>query len=173
MELKWFTLTRHRELGYVFFPYIGFNWVPDFSGFVKEFWKCTVIPRLQNLNFFLFLDFGVLEKNFAWIKCKLCLGMRGMLLGYSFEPRSNSRALATAGSVMTIGLSTSCRCLRSKKKNLTRETRLTSPEDELQWPQKFDTVQVESPFSPPHRSTRRVSLKRGVGVGVGAGAYLF
>ena len=30
-----------------------------------------------------------------------------MLLGYSFEPRPNNRALATAGSVMTIGLSTS------------------------------------------------------------------
>ena len=27
-----------------------------------------------------------------------------MLLGYSFEPRPNSRALGTAGSVMTIGL---------------------------------------------------------------------
>ena len=28
-----------------------------------------------------------------------------MLLAYSFEPRPNSRALGTAGSVMTIGLS--------------------------------------------------------------------
>ena len=28
-----------------------------------------------------------------------------MLLGYSFEPRLNSRALGTVGSVMTIGLS--------------------------------------------------------------------
>ena len=35
------------------------------------------------------------------------LSTRGMLLGYSFEPRPNNRALATAGSVMTIGLSTS------------------------------------------------------------------
>ena len=33
--------------------------------------------------------------------------MRYMLLGYSFEPRpyTNSHALGTAGSVMTIGLS--------------------------------------------------------------------
>ena len=60
------------ELGYVFFPYIGFSWVPDFSGLVKEFWKCTVIPSYQNLNFFLFLHFGVLVKNFAWIKNDLC-----------------------------------------------------------------------------------------------------
>ena len=70
--IKWFSLTRHRELGYVFFPYIGFNWVPDSSGLVKEFWKWTVIPSYQNLNFFLFLHFGVLVKNFAWIKNDLC-----------------------------------------------------------------------------------------------------
>ena len=28
-----------------------------------------------------------------------------LLLGYSFEPRTNSRVLSAAGSVMTIGLS--------------------------------------------------------------------
>ena len=33
------------------------------------------------------------------------LSMRGMLLGYSFKTRPNSRALGIAGSVMTIGLS--------------------------------------------------------------------
>ena len=33
------------------------------------------------------------------------LGMRGMLLGYSFKPRSNIRALSTAGSVMNISFS--------------------------------------------------------------------
>ena len=31
------------------------------------------------------------------------LSMRCMLLGYSFEPRLNSRALGSAGSAMTIG----------------------------------------------------------------------
>ena len=30
--------------------------------------------------------------------------MHGMLLGYSFEPRPNSRVFATADSVMTIGV---------------------------------------------------------------------
>ena len=33
------------------------------------------------------------------------LSMLGMLVGYSFEPRPNSRVLATAGSVMIIALS--------------------------------------------------------------------
>ena len=33
------------------------------------------------------------------------LNMRGMLLGYSFEPRPNSRVLATADSVIIIALS--------------------------------------------------------------------
>ena len=33
------------------------------------------------------------------------LSMRDMLRGYSFEPRPNSHAVVTAGSLMTIGLS--------------------------------------------------------------------
>ena len=33
------------------------------------------------------------------------LSMRAMLLGHSFKPRPNSRALGIAGSVITIGLS--------------------------------------------------------------------
>ena len=41
-----------------------------------------------------------------------------MLLGYSFEPRPNSRVLATAGSVMPIGLSVNG-CSHSKKKQKT------------------------------------------------------
>ena len=40
-----------------------------------------------------------------------------MLLGYSFEPRPNSRVFATADSVMTIGLSIN-RCSHSKKNSL-------------------------------------------------------
>ena len=43
------------------------------------------------------------------------LSMHGMLLGYSFEPRPNSRAFATEYSVKTIGLSIN-RCSHSKKK---------------------------------------------------------
>ena len=42
------------------------------------------------------------------------LSMRDMLLGYSFEPRPNSRALSIADSVMTIGFSID-RCSHSKK----------------------------------------------------------
>ena len=43
------------------------------------------------------------------------LSMRCMLLGYSFVPRPNSRALGTAGSVMLGDLSIK-RCSHSKKK---------------------------------------------------------
>ena len=51
-----------------------------------------------------------------------------MLLGSSFESRPKSRAFATAGPVMTIGLSKN-RCSHSKKKVLHKfDTRLTSPE---------------------------------------------
>ena len=35
---------------------------------------------------------------------RFLLSMRCLLLGYSFEPRPNSHALGTEGSVMTIGL---------------------------------------------------------------------
>ena len=45
--------------------------------------------------------------------------MRNMLLGYSFEPWPNSRALGTAGSVMTIGVINK-RKLALKKKNSLR-----------------------------------------------------
>ena len=48
-----------------------------------------------------------------------------MLLGYSFEPRPNSRVLATAGSVMPIGLSINgCSHSKKKKKQLTRENKV-------------------------------------------------
>ena len=57
-----------------------------------------------------------IEKN----REKSLLSMCCMLLGYSFEPRPNSRAVGTAGSVMIIGF--------AKKKPVWREnTRLTGP----------------------------------------------
>ena len=49
------------------------------------------------------------------------LSMRGILLGYSFEPRPNSCAIATACSVMTIGLSING-CSHSKNMFDKRET---------------------------------------------------
>ena len=42
------------------------------------------------------------------------LSMRGILLGYSFEPTANNRVLATAWSFMTVGLSLN-RCSHSRK----------------------------------------------------------
>ena len=50
--------------------------------------------------FFRLLDFGILESQ-----VRSLLSLRGMLLGYSFEPRTIIRALGTAGSVMNIVLS--------------------------------------------------------------------
>ena len=47
--------------------------------------------------------------------------MHGMLLGYSFEPRPNSRVFAAEDSVMTIGLSIN-RCSHSKKKQFDVQT---------------------------------------------------
>ena len=59
------------------------------------------------------------------------LSMRSMLLGYSFEPRPNSRALATGGSVMIIGLSTNG-SLHSKKPVWLERT--SSNRGQLLWP---------------------------------------
>ena len=50
-----------------------------------------------------------------------------MLLGYSFEPRPNSRVLATVSSVMTIGLSMKG-CWHSKQPGWRERTRLPSVE---------------------------------------------
>ena len=46
-----------------------------------------------------------------------------MLLGYSFEPRRNSRSLGTAGSVMTIGHVNEW-MLTLEKTGLTRENKI-------------------------------------------------
>ena len=54
-----------------------------------------------------------IEKN----REKSLLSMCCMLLGYSFEPRPNSRAVGTAGSVMIIGFA-------KKKLSLTREDKI-------------------------------------------------
>ena len=52
------------------------------------------------------------------------LSMRGMLVGYSFEPRPNSRVLATAGSVMIITLSLNGSSYSKKKNSLTRQNKI-------------------------------------------------
>ena len=76
------------------------------------------------------------------LRVRSLLSMRGMLLGYSFEHRPNSRVLATAGSVITIGLLING-CSHLKKEWVWRErTRLTI----LRRPQRFDVIQAELPF---------------------------
>ena len=64
----------------------------------------TVRFTLPAEPFFHLFDFSALEKD-CINRVRSLLNMRGMLLRCSFEPRPNSRVLATAGSVMTIGLS--------------------------------------------------------------------
>ena len=73
------------------------------------------------------------------------LSMRCMSLGCSFEPRPNSRALATASMVMTIGLSRNG-CSHSKKTVWRERTRLTSSEVWVAAASKrFDAIQGEPP----------------------------
>ena len=55
--------------------------------------------------FFAFFAALLLQKDSAWIEegqVRSLLSMRGMLLGYSFEPRPNSLSLETEGPVMVI-----------------------------------------------------------------------
>ena len=55
--------------------------------------------------FFAFFAALLVQKDSAWIEegqVRSLLSMRGMLLGYSFEPRPNSLSLETEGSVMVI-----------------------------------------------------------------------
>ena len=70
----------------------------------------TGVPCEQSLSFA--CSILVIQERLCRTWATSLLSMRGMLLGYSFEPRP--RALGTAGSVMTIGLSMN-RCLHSKK----------------------------------------------------------
>ena len=77
------------------------------------------------------------------------LSMRRILLGYSSKPRPNSWLLATAGSVMTIGLSING-CSHSKKPVWRERTRLTSPEVSAAATSKTWRDSGRTCFSPPH-----------------------
>ena len=78
-----------------------------------------------------------------------------MFLGctFRFEPRANSRAVATVGSVMTIGLSINRMrivndALKLKKKkqfDKRKQDRLVQRFG-LQQPQRLDVIQLEPPF---------------------------
>ena len=70
----------------------------------------------------LLLDFSVLLKD-CLNQVRSLLSTRVVLLGYSFEPRPNSRALGTAGSVMTIGRVNEW-MLALEKIGLTRENKI-------------------------------------------------
>ena len=72
--------------------------MPNFCSFQV----CLKMITLPVQPFFRLLDFSVLEKDSA--RMRSLLSMHAMLLGYNFQRRPNSRVLATAGSVLTIGL---------------------------------------------------------------------
>ena len=61
--------------------------------------------HLASRSFYLLAWFWRTRERLCMNWVRPFLSMRGMLLGYSLEPRPYSRALGTAGSVMTIGLS--------------------------------------------------------------------
>ena len=85
--------------------------------------------------------------------------MHSMLLGYSFQSRPNSCALATVGLVMTIGISINRR-LHSKKPVWRETTRLTSWRVWLRQPQRFDVIQAVS-FFPSQSRRQKVALLAG------------
>ena len=74
----------------------------------------TSSSTLPSEPFFCFLDFDPLEKDSTSIKYELCWACVACLLGYSFEPRPNSRALCTASSDMHDHQFINNRCSYSK-----------------------------------------------------------
>ena len=99
--------------------------------------QLALTSKEQNTNppgsrVFLSLDqFWCTWERLCMNRVRSLLSMRSMLLGYSFEPRPNSRALATGGSVMLIGLSTNG-SLHSKKPVWLERT--SSNRGQLLWP---------------------------------------
>ena len=94
------------------------------------------------------------RKRLCMNRVSSLLGMRSMLVGYSFEPRLNSRALAIAGSVMTIGLSTNG-CLHSKKPVWREKARLTSPGVRDAATSKAWCDSGRASFSPPQKRRQK------------------
>ena len=74
---------------------------------ISDIFFLSAMPR-EYLDTFLSLSRFLRTRERLYInRVRSLLSMRYMLLGYSFEPRpyTNSHALGTTGSVMTIGLS--------------------------------------------------------------------
>ena len=97
-----------------------------YTGILVEFIYSTQphhlrAPCKQRLSVF------VTRETLCIIRIRSLLSMRCMLLGYSFESRPNSRALASGGSVMTTGLSIN-RGSHPGKLVWRERRRLTSPE---------------------------------------------
>jgi len=88
---------------------------------------------------------------------KTTWSMRCLLLGYSFEPRPNSRALGTAGSVMSIGLLVNG-CSHSKKPVWQEKTRLTSPQVQTAVTSKVWRDSGRASFSPSHSRRQKEDL---------------
>ena len=91
------------------------------------------------------------------LRVRSLLSMRGMLLGYSFEHRPNSRVLATAGSVMTIGLLINGCSHLKKRMSLTRESKV----DYSAATSKVWRDSGRASFSPPHSRRQNETLLAG------------
>ena len=118
MEWEWEGKTKARAKGYVPPP---LSPAPPPLSLPHPTTLCRA--GYKNAIFFTFypfppcprkLSFAFSMKDYAWINCmhwvRSLLSRRGMLLGYSLEPRPNSRALASVGLFMAIVLSIN-RCL--------------------------------------------------------------
>ena len=110
--------------------------------------------HLASRAFLLFAWFWHARERLCMNRVRSLLRMRFMLLGYSFEPTPNICVLATAGSVMTFGLSING-CSHSKNTFDKREHDWLVQKFELRRPPRFDMNSGRACFSPPQSQSRR------------------
>ena len=120
-------------------------------------WKC-LMQQVGVLQMFQIVDnfssarsphpLPTQPKSFCERSLRSLLDMQCMLLGYSFEPGPNTRALSTVGSV-TIGLSIN-RCSHSKNQFDERKRDWLVQKFGLRRLSKLDAIQADgASFSPP------------------------
>ena len=101
--------------------------------------RCHLSAPLD--SFFRLLDFGVVDKDSAWIEKNL----ETLEILKKFELRSSSRALSTASSVMIVGLSVN-RCSHSVNQFDERKQDLLVQKFGLRRLQRIDVIQAEPPL---------------------------
>ena len=122
---------------FLIFFFGGSNKGNDTRGVRQGSLQLALTSKEQNTNppgsrvFLSLAQFWCTWERLCMNRVRSLLSMRSMLLGYSFEPRPNSRALATGGWVMIIGLSRNG-SLHSKKPVWLERT--SSNRGQLLWP---------------------------------------